>query len=68
MSDLELVTVLRPNNPALRALAESILKDAGIPFFIRGDQAFQNLYTIGQVELQVFQDHEEDARELLSRL
>ena len=62
------VTVLKPANPALTALAESMLKDAEIPYMIRGDLAFQNLYAAGQIEIQVRGVDEEDARALLGGL
>jgi hypothetical protein len=63
-----LKTVLRPNNPALRALAESILRDAEIPFVVEGDGAFQALYATGQVSIQVRAEDEEEARLLLADL
>lgn len=63
-----LVTVLKPNSPATSAIAESILRDAQIPFVIGGDQAFQNLYSIGPTEIQVHENDAETARELLNNL
>ena len=68
MNQNQLVTVLNPNNPAVSAIAESILRDAKIPFVIGGDQAFQNLYSIGPTEIQVHERDAEAARELLSNL
>tara|TARA_Y100000588_G_scaffold355647_5_gene411078 strand:+ start:1990 stop:2178 length:189 start_codon:yes stop_codon:yes gene_type:complete len=62
------VTVLKPANPGLTVLVESMLKDAGIPYVIRGDQAFQNLYAFGQVEIQVREEDAEDAADLLGDL
>ena len=68
MNQNQLVTVLKPNNPAVSAIAEAILRDAKIPFVIGGDQAFQNLYSIGPTEIQVHERDAEAARELLSNL
>lgn len=62
------MTVLKPGNPALTALAESMLRDAEILYMIRGDQAFQNLYAFGQVEIQVRDVDVTEAAELLRDL
>ncbi len=62
------VTVLKPSSPALTVLAESMLKDAEIPYVIRGDQAFQNLYAFGQIEIQVREEDAEQATVLLGDL
>ena len=62
------VTVLKPANPALTVLAESMLKDAEIPYMIRGDQALQNLYAFGQVEIQVREADAVEASTLLGDL
>jgi hypothetical protein len=64
----QLVTVLKPNNPAVSAVAESVLRDANIPYVIGGDQAFQNLYSVGPTEIQVHEADAEAARELLNSL
>ena len=68
MSSLPLVTVLKPNSPAVSVIAESILRDADIPFVIGGDQAFQNLYTVGPTQIQVHERDAEAARQLLNSL
>lgn len=62
------MTVLKPNSPAVSAIAESILRDAQIPFVIGGDQAFQNLYSVGPTEIQVHEVDAEAAKELLHGL
>ena len=63
-----LTTVLKPGNPALTALAESMLKDAGILYVIRGDNALQSLYAFGQIEIQVREVDVEEAKNLLADL
>ena len=68
MNQNQLVTVLKPNNPAVSAVAESVLRDANIPYVIGGDQAFQNLYSVGPTEIQVHEADAEAARELLNSL
>ena len=68
MDRSQLVTVLKPNSPAVSAIAESVLRDAQIPFVIGGDQAFQNLYSVGPTELQVHERDAEAAKELLQNL
>ena len=60
-----LVTVLEPNNPAVIALAKSILDDAEIPHVVTGDEALQSLYGVGQVQIQVPEEHAEGAQRLL---
>ena len=73
-----LVTVLATGNPALIALAKSLLEDADIPYVTKGE-ILQDLIkpgrfglgynqVIGPVEFQVRQEDEEDARELLADL
>ena len=68
MDRTQLVTVLKPNNPAVSAIAESVLRDAKIPYVIGGDQAFQNLYSIGPTSIQVHEQDAEAAKELLNSL
>ena len=68
MNSPSLVTVLEPNSPAVSVIAESILRDAKIPFVIGGDQAFQNLYSIGPTQIQVHEEDAEAARQLLNSL
>ena len=68
MDSPSLITVLEPNSPAVSVIAESILRDAKIPFVIGGDQAFQNLYSIGPTQIQVHEEDAEAARQLLNSL
>ena len=74
----ELVTVLEASDPAELALAESLLQDAGIPFFKKGDH-LQNLFAMGSlgfgfdalagpVALQVAEGHAEEAAQILEAL
>ncbi len=73
----DLVTVFANGNPALLAIAKSILEEAGILYFAKGE-GLQNLFAagsiggynpaLGPVEIQVTADREAEARELLERL
>ena len=73
----EPVTVLETSNPALLAVAKSILEAASIPYFAKGE-ALQNLFVAGTlggfnpiagpVELQVSADDARDARAALIEL
>lgn len=74
----ELVTVLETGDPAEMALAESLLQDARIPFFKKGDQ-LQNLFALGTLgfgfnalagpaALQVAEEHAEAAAQVLEAL
>jgi hypothetical protein len=76
--DTELVTVLETGDPAELALAESLLREAGIPFFKKGDQ-LQNLFAMGTLGfgfspvagpavLQVTEEHAETAEQILADL
>jgi hypothetical protein len=65
----EPVTVLETADPAILAVAKSLLEDAGIPFFAKGE-GIQSLFgyanpVIGPIELQV---SPEDAAEAQARL
>jgi|GEM_PF-1462517 hypothetical protein len=60
------VTVLNVSNPADIMLAQSILDDAEIRHMVKGDRALQDLYGMGQVEIQVFASEAERARSLLA--
>lgn len=75
---LELVTVLSTGDPAVLAIAKSILQSAEIEFLVRGEQV-QDLLGIGRfprglnlvagaMELQVSVENEPEAREMLSGL
>ena len=66
----EPVTVLETVNPAVLAVAKSLLEEANIPFFAKGE-VIQNLgfgIGAGPVELQVSADDAEQARALLMDL
>jgi len=73
----EPVTVLETSDPALLAVAKSLLEAAGIPFFAKGE-ALQNLFgagtvagfnpITGPVELQVSVDDAADAKATLIEL
>ena len=73
----EPVTVLSTGDPALLAVAKSLLEEAGIPFFAKGE-AIQDLVglgrlagfnpAVGAVELQVRPEDAEDARARLRDL
>ena len=76
--DTELVTVLEAGDPAELALAESLLRESGIPFFKKGDQ-LQNLFAMGTLGfgfnpvagpavLQVAEEHAEAAEQILADL
>ncbi len=75
--DLNLVTVLESSDPALLAVAESLLLEEEIPYFKKGEQ-IQDLFAprftagfnvlVGSVLVQVPEEHAEAARELLEAL
>lgn len=76
--DHELVTVLETGDPAEVAFVESLLRDAGIPFYKKGD-SLQDLFALGRlgsgfsliagpVAFQVTEENAEAATELLSDL
>lgn len=75
--DLKLVTVLESSDPALLAITESLLLEAEIPYFKKGEQ-IQDLLAprfpagfsvlVGPVFVQVPEEHAEAARELLEAL
>lgn len=69
--DFELVTVLNHPDPAVIALAESLLIDAGIPYTKKNDFV-QDLLGAGRfatpVHLQVSQERAEAALEILERI
>lgn len=75
---IEFVTVFRSGNPALLAMAKSILEDAGIEFIATGE-ALQDLFAwgrmgtgfnpiVGPAQIKVPQEDEEEALELLKQL
>ena len=76
--DLELVKIYETGNPALVPFFESLLKDAGIEYLIKG-AAIQDLfgwgrfgakqsYAVGPVEFYVRADAADDARAIVARL
>src|SRR5215469_6209689 len=69
---LELVVVLETNDRIQTALAKGILEEAGIPFFVLGQITTLVTDVDGflkkWVRIQVPQDREEEARELLEPL
>jgi Putative prokaryotic signal transducing protein len=69
---LELVEVLQTNDRVQLALAKGLLEDSGIPFFVLGQIAtlVQDVdpYLHKWVRLQVPQDREMEARQLLESL
>jgi hypothetical protein len=74
---LELVTVFATGNPALLAIAKSILAQAGIIYLAKGE-GLQDLFAagsiggynpaLGPVEIQVAAENEHEARALLQEL
>lgn len=71
MIDDRLVTVFATNNRISVLMAESLLKDASIKYFVRGED-LQNLLNygvaIGPIEIQVAEEDAEDARKILEEL
>lgn len=76
--ELDLVTVLATGNPALIALARSLLESAGIEFIVKGE-GIQDLVGLGRVgsgfnvalgavEIQVRAEDAADARAVLADL
>ena len=74
----EPVTVLESSDPALLALAKSLLDDAGIPYFAKGE-GVQDLFGVGRfgtgfnpvtgpIELQVSAGDASEARAILLEL
>lgn len=75
---VELVTVFETGNKAIIAVAKSILEDAEIKYFVKGE-GIQDLFAlgsfgigsnplIGPVKIQVRREDEEDAKNLLKDL
>ena len=67
--DLELITVLATGNPALIAVAKSLLEDSGIEYATQ-NEGLHDLFPVNRfrIHIQVRQEDEEDARELLADL
>jgi hypothetical protein len=71
--DLELVTVLEGNNPLLIGSAQGLLEEAGIPFYVSGDEIGPRYGPVGAFlhpwcRVQVALDREQEARTLLRSL
>jgi hypothetical protein len=67
--DLELVTVLATGNPALIAVAKSLLEDSGIEYATQ-NEGLHDLFPVNRfrVHIQVRQEDEAEATALLSAL
>ncbi len=67
--DLELVTVLATGNPALFAVAKSLLEDSGIEYLTQ-NEGLHNLFPVHRfrIQFQVRQEDEEEAAALLAEL
>jgi len=69
---LDLVVVLETNDPVQLAMAKGLIEDAGIPFFVLGQIATLvqdvDAFLHKWVRVQVPQDREAEARELLQEL
>jgi hypothetical protein len=72
--DIHLVTILRTSDAGLVAVVKSILEDAGLDYFLRGD-ALHNVMgwggfnsALGDAEFQVREADAPEATRLLARL
>lgn len=65
--ELELENVFESTNPALLAVAKSLLDDAGIEYESRGDSQFAVLPVL-PVRIEVDRERAEEAKALLSQL
>jgi hypothetical protein len=68
--DLELVKVLEGNNAIVEAVAKMSLEQAGIPFYVAGEEIAASMTAVDPHihrwwAIQVARDHEADARALL---
>ncbi|MBZ5626630.1 MAG: DUF2007 domain-containing protein [Acidobacteriia bacterium] len=68
--DLELVRVLEGNNQIAAAVAKMLLEEAGIPFYMEGEEVGVTMQAIDPHiyrwwGVQVARDHEAEARKLL---
>jgi hypothetical protein len=62
------VTVFTVRDPGLQAVAESVLKGAGIPFYVKNQNAWNLTPFFIWVELQVDPAQADEARALLADL
>ncbi len=67
--DLKLVTVLATGNPALIAVAKSLLEDSGIEYLTQ-NEGLHDLFPVNRfrIHIQVRPDDEEEATALLADL
>jgi len=68
--DLELVRILEGNNQVVEAVAKMVLEEAGIPFYMEGEEVGVSMSVIDPHiyrwwGIQVARDHEGEARKLL---
>ncbi len=67
--DLELVTVLATGNPALMAVAKSLLEDSGIEYLTQ-NEGLHDLFPVHRfrIHIQVRPEDEEEATALFAKL
>lgn len=71
--DLDLVTILEANDPLLIASAKGMLEEAGIPFYVMGEEIGSHYGVVGPFlnpwcQVQVATDREAEARALLREI
>ena len=71
--DLELATVLEGSDPLVIASAKGLLEEAGIPFYVLGEELGVRYGPVGPFihplcRIQVALDREEEARTLLQQI
>jgi hypothetical protein len=71
--ELQLVTVLESTDPLVIASAKGLLEEAGIPFYVLGDEFGKRFGPVGDFmhpwcRVQVGRDRETEARALLQSL
>jgi hypothetical protein len=71
--DLEVVNVLESDDPFIIALAKSLLEEAGIAFYVQGDETGASLDTLTPFihpwrRIQVTRDREIEARALVAAI
>lgn len=71
MTESKLITVFASQDNVLIAMAKSFLEDAGIEYFVKGEDLHSLLNygtVIGPAEIQVAEEDAEDARKILEGL
>lgn len=71
MTQSKLITVFASQNNVLIAMAKSLLEDAGIEYFVKGEDLHSLLNygdVIGPTEIQVANEDAEDAKKILEEL